>query len=60
MHRHSRKYFTATFLVIVTFAPILSGCARVYYGTFRYEAACVDRDPHYPGKSPVCVVEKTQ
>ncbi len=55
-----RKYSTALFLVLVTFASLLSGCARVYYGSFRYDAACVDHDPRFPGKSPVCVVERTR
>ncbi|TDQ16180.1 hypothetical protein DEV91_13311 [Phyllobacterium brassicacearum] len=60
MKHHSRNYFTTFFLVIVTFASILSGCARVYYGSFRYDAACVDSDPRYPGESPVCVIKKTR
>jgi hypothetical protein len=59
MNHHLEKYFKVIFLVIVTFAQ-LSGCARVYYGSFRYDAACVDHDPRFPGKSPVCVVQKTQ
>lgn len=60
MNPAPRKYFEVMFLVIVTFAPLLSGCARVYYGSFRYDAACVDQDPRYPGRSPVCVVERTR
>ena len=39
MNPPPRKYFTAMFLVIVTFAPLFSGCARVYYGSFRYDAS---------------------
>ena len=60
MNPAPRNYFKVMFLVIVTFAPLLSGCARVYYGSFRYDAACVDHDPRYPGRSPVCVVERTR
>jgi hypothetical protein len=60
MHPHPGKYFKVLFLVIVTFIPLISSCARVYYGSFRYDAACVDYDPRYPGASPVCVVKKTQ
>lgn len=55
-----RNYSTALFLVLVTFASVLSGCARVYYGSFRYDATCVDHDPRYPGDGPVCVVKKTR
>ena len=60
MNPHRSNNFGATFLVIVTLALLTSGCARVYYGTFRYDAACVDNDPHYPGASPVCVVQRTR
>lgn len=60
MNHHGRNYFRAIFLVIVTFAPLISGCARVYYGTFRYDAACVEGDSRYPGVGPVCVVKRTR
>lgn len=53
-------YFTMLLFVLVTIGPMLGGCARVYYGTFRYDAECVDRDPHYPDKGPDCVLERTK
>ena len=59
MKPHRSNFYGAIFLVIVTLALLTSGCARVYYGTFRYDAACVDKDPRYPGASPVCVVQRT-
>lgn len=60
MNHHSGKYFITIFLVIVTFVSMLSGCARVYYGSFRYDATCVDYDPRYPDQGPVCVVKRTR
>ncbi|MGH7002928.1 MAG: hypothetical protein ACREIP_03175, partial [Alphaproteobacteria bacterium] len=59
MKPSGRFFFKGLFLLLVTIAPALSGCARLYYGSFRYEAECTDRDPHDPGRSPVCVVERT-
>lgn len=54
------NYFTGLILLTVTMAPMLGGCARIYYGSVRYEAECVEQDPNYPGKSPVCLVERTK
>ena len=54
------KYFVCLFLSVVTIAPMLGGCARVYYGSFRYDAECIDQDPRHPGKMPVCIVERTK
>lgn len=48
-------YFTGLVLGFVTLACLLSGCAQVYYGTFRYEAQCSERPQH--GET-LCTVKK--
>jgi hypothetical protein len=53
----SRIYFTGLMLSFVTLILMLSGCAQIYYGTFRYQAECVD---HTPQEGTVCTVEKTK
>ncbi|MBB3233558.1 hypothetical protein [Phyllobacterium endophyticum] len=60
MKPHLKKYTPALLLVVLAFAGTLSACARVYYGSFRYDATCVDHDPRYPEDGPVCVVRKTR
>ncbi|MEP7453813.1 hypothetical protein [Phyllobacterium sp. SB3] len=49
-----RIYFTG---LILGFVTLVSGCAQVYYGSFRYEADCFDRPSH---NDTVCTVEKTK
>lgn len=48
-------YFVRLVLGFVTLVLMLSGCAQVYYGTFRYEAECVDRASH---DDTICTVKK--
>ncbi|EJN06267.1 hypothetical protein PMI41_00330 [Phyllobacterium sp. YR531] len=50
-------YFTGLIVSFVTFASMLSGCAQVYYGTFRYEANCMDRPVN---DDVVCKVKRTR
>jgi hypothetical protein len=54
------KYFTLILLTLAISGTLLGGCARVYYGTFRYEAHCADADPRQPERGSVCVVERTK
>lgn len=48
-------YFTSLVLGFVTLVCLPSGCAQVYYGTFRYEAQCLERPQR--GET-LCTVEK--